>query len=465
MRCYQVQAKVNDLPLGSEGTELDRDVREHIAGCSACARLEKTRKSIEHDLEELSFEATQEPLAFHQLRHDVYTQIDREASMNQPKSSVFRTFLASPRRVGLSAALVVVVAIVAALLPFSSDDIAGYEITVSGVDESLLASGAIGQLFAAVGLSDAGIEMLGCTPLCEFRVTGLTTLIDAQLAVAAIQAVPDAVIHSVDRFTDQRTGISVSRTTSTSQLTVSEDQWTLELGIDSSIYKRISVALDSLKQDTTVAWTQWFQYDEGPVAGVQKEYTVHPDGSYSNSIFANPKVQAQLGWSKQTWTFDSLGVYVAYTIIDTLGVEHDIDIRNWVVQEEQLRQVGTYHMITYDDTGTPCHTATNVDPAELPGYGPHLAPGMYLNQNQPNPFDTLTHITFGLPETSSVKLVIYNGNSELVRTLIDSVMAPGDHTVTWNSRSDQGKRVWSQIYLCKLEVGEYYHTITMSQVW
>jgi len=44
-------------------------------------------------------------------------------------------------------------------------------------------------------------------------------------------------------------------------------------------------------------------------------------------------------------------------------------------------------------------------------------------------------------------------------------MVAGEHTVVWNARADDGKRVWSRRFLCKMQVGEYYHTIKMFQVW
>lgn len=122
-------------------------------------------------------------------------------------------------------------------------------------------------------------------------------------------------------------------------------------------------------------------------------------------------------------------------------------------------------MITYDEAGTTRHTVTNVDPIDYPGYGPHLSEGMQLNQNIPNPFDTLTAITFAVPDVSSVTLKVYDMNGRVVRTLLDSIVSSGEHTVTWDARSDDGKLVRSLLYLCKLEVGTCYHTIVMSQVW
>jgi hypothetical protein len=443
--------------------EFDRAVQDHIAGCSRCSDLERARNLVGHDLVELGAEARQESMSFQELRQCSFAQYKQREKSGKPTNSNFRVSLSNTRRLTLSMAVLVIAVIVAVLLPFNHDSGDGYEIVVAGIDETLLLSGAIDQLFAAVGLPGVVIKEVECNPQCAFRVTGLRNLTDTRLAVAALQAVPDAVILSADTFKDQRTGREITRTTSTSKLTISDNRWALELGIDSSIYKRISLALDSLKQDTTLTWTQWFRFDEGDVPGVQEEYTVHPDGSYSKSIYAGPR--AQTGWSKITWTFDTTNILIGHTVIDKHGVSHDIDVRNWTVKEQQLRKVGIYHMITYDEDGRPHHTTTNYDPAGVPGYEPILPPGMFLNQNEPNPFDTVTHITFGLPEEAPVRLKIYDRAGQLVRTLIDRTMAAGKHTITWKARSDQDKRVRQFRFLCKLQVGEYYHTIVMSQVW
>ncbi len=54
-----------------------------------------------------------------------------------------------------------------------------------------------------------------------------------------------------------------------------------------------------------------------------------------------------------------------------------------------------------------------------------------LEQNYPNPFNPSTTISYWLPETSRVSLDIYNLKGQLVKTLINSEMAAGPHSVGW----------------------------------
>jgi len=97
-----------------------------------------------------------------------------------------------------------------------------------------------------------------------------------------------------------------------------------------------------------------------------------------------------------------------------------------------------------------------------------------LFQNYPNPFNPLTSIqyTVGSRQTKAadgglvlseveglwtvdVSLRIYNLLGQLVRTLVDERMMPGDYQVIWDGKDDKGKEVASGIYFCKLTAGSY----------
>ncbi len=70
-----------------------------------------------------------------------------------------------------------------------------------------------------------------------------------------------------------------------------------------------------------------------------------------------------------------------------------------------------------------------------------------LAQNYPNPFNPSTEIRFSIPNTSSVRLQVYNSIGQVVATLIDgSTMTSGNYTVKLN-----GSNLSSGIYLYRLE--------------
>lgn len=72
--------------------------------------------------------------------------------------------------------------------------------------------------------------------------------------------------------------------------------------------------------------------------------------------------------------------------------------------------------------------------------------GFELQQNYPNPFNPATKITFEVPVTSSVKLLVYNSTGELVRILENGIFEPG----TYSSNFD-AKDLPSGLYLYVLQ--------------
>ncbi len=97
-----------------------------------------------------------------------------------------------------------------------------------------------------------------------------------------------------------------------------------------------------------------------------------------------------------------------------------------------------------------------------------------LFQNYPNPFNPLTRIQYTVGSrqtkaadgglvlseveglwTADVSIRIYNLLGQLVRTLVDEPMKPGNYQVIWDGKDDKGKEVASGIYFCKLTAGPY----------
>jgi hypothetical protein len=83
-----------------------------------------------------------------------------------------------------------------------------------------------------------------------------------------------------------------------------------------------------------------------------------------------------------------------------------------------------------------------------------------LSQNYPNPFSQIprfagnpsTTINFALAKTGKVMLQIFAESGQLVRTLIDREMEPGQHTAYWNGRNQSGNPVAAGLYLYQLVV-------------
>lgn len=88
-----------------------------------------------------------------------------------------------------------------------------------------------------------------------------------------------------------------------------------------------------------------------------------------------------------------------------------------------------------------------------------------LLQNYPNPFNPETSIRFDIPDNFTegveVKLHVYNLLGQLVRTLVDEHMAPGQYTAKWDGRDQRGDFVSSSIYIYQLVAGDFNKTRRM----
>jgi len=80
---------------------------------------------------------------------------------------------------------------------------------------------------------------------------------------------------------------------------------------------------------------------------------------------------------------------------------------------------------------------------------------LVLEQNYPNPFNPETQIRFSIPQASAVTLQIFNSAGQLVRTLVASNLAAGNHQFTWNATDDSGRRVASGVYIYWLRAGSF----------
>ena len=73
-----------------------------------------------------------------------------------------------------------------------------------------------------------------------------------------------------------------------------------------------------------------------------------------------------------------------------------------------------------------------------------------LSDNYPNPFNPITTIRFGLPESQKVELSIYDLGGSEVKTLLRDVTSAGYHQVQWDGKDNSGNKVPSGIYIYQM---------------
>ena len=100
---------------------------------------------------------------------------------------------------------------------------------------------------------------------------------------------------------------------------------------------------------------------------------------------------------------------------------------------------------------------------EAAGSNPTQVPTSYaLNQNYPNPFNPSTEVSFALKADGNVRLSVYNVLGQQVRTLVDEWMPAGNHSVTWDGRSNDGSPAASGIYFYRIQANDFVDTRKMT---
>ena len=77
-------------------------------------------------------------------------------------------------------------------------------------------------------------------------------------------------------------------------------------------------------------------------------------------------------------------------------------------------------------------------------------PPFTLHQSYPNPFNPRTTISFSLPREGDVRVEIFTPNGALVRRLYSGLARFGRNEVVWDGTDENGMRVSSGTYFCRL---------------
>jgi glucose/arabinose dehydrogenase len=88
-------------------------------------------------------------------------------------------------------------------------------------------------------------------------------------------------------------------------------------------------------------------------------------------------------------------------------------------------------------------------------YPPRTLPQQFeLGQNYPNPFNPTTEIPYWLPQSAKVTIRIFDSSGKRVKTLLDSSVAAGNHTVAWDGTGMENQELSGGIYFYQLKVND-----------
>ncbi len=78
-----------------------------------------------------------------------------------------------------------------------------------------------------------------------------------------------------------------------------------------------------------------------------------------------------------------------------------------------------------------------------------------LSQNYPNPFNPETTIKFQIPNSSFVRLEIYNISGQKIKTLLNEGKSAGFYTIKWDGTNNNGLKVNSGVYIYRIQAGKF----------
>ena len=96
------------------------------------------------------------------------------------------------------------------------------------------------------------------------------------------------------------------------------------------------------------------------------------------------------------------------------------------------------------------HLKTQVFPADV------KCPSFQLFQNYPNPFNPQTTISYQLPSSINVSLIIFDVLGQEVQTLVNENKSAGCNSVTWDGKDNWGQPVSSGVYFYQLKAGNEF---------
>ncbi len=124
-------------------------------------------------------------------------------------------------------------------------------------------------------------------------------------------------------------------------------------------------------------------------------------------------------------------------------------------------------MIANSESNLPADGSNENGPAESPRGGEvsvkdklvnNTPKSFKLNAAYPNPFNPSTTLSYALPQTSEVSIIIYDVMGRKIKTLISGKQNAGNHRVSWNADNDNGSHVSSGVYLFRITAGKFSDT-------
>jgi len=187
-----------------------------------------------------------------------------------------------------------------------------------------------------------------------------------------------------------------------------------------------------------------FRYTAGGGGWEQVFQTTPPNGDYLTEVVIAREQErvfvagSSFWYQSPLYYSDNWGETWVQIPTDWLGAIIDLELSEDSVLFVAHQSEGIYRL-------DPDFTDVE-DDDEIPA-----EPVITLHQNYPNPFNPLTTISFDLPRSGNVMLIVNNARGKLVATLVDKFLSEGHYDITWDGCDDQGHEMPSGVYFYRLE--------------
>ncbi|MCD4775216.1 MAG: T9SS type A sorting domain-containing protein [Candidatus Aegiribacteria sp.] len=232
--------------------------------------------------------------------------------------------------------------------------------------------------------------------------------------------------------------------------------WLNESFINHTIVAGDTIAVYASSSEIYQQYLDW----EAVNPGVSSFNYVEGD-PYPYTYEAMPVLLDSAGYDTFVYLGDNLNVhkmikreqpiYAVWTNFGTETIDFSSQISGELLTTDghgnQTFQSSTSLFVTEEPLFVESSTTSIEDTGEIPAC-------VRLNQNSPNPFGSNTTISFTTVESiAGTELVIYNISGRIVKTLVNSVLPAGEHSVSWDGTDENGHPVGSGIYFCHLISG------------
>jgi hypothetical protein len=158
-------------------------------------------------------------------------------------------------------------------------------------------------------------------------------------------------------------------------------------------------------------------------------------------------------------TFECLRTCSFDTIVTTLlvnGIPVMVDSTTYIVYDFFAENYGLIaHVLSYPGETNQNYTdALFLERLNFFSTGIHESKDVTVNHfsYHPNPFSDYVTITYSLSKTSLIRLKLYDSGGRLIKTIVDYIQSPGNHTITWYGINDAGAALPNGVYFLYLDV-------------